>query len=283
MQAVATSTATANPATEAASSVPDRTSRSWPPPCRTGTTSTSRRTSSAPTPTGPPTLCPDTVIASTPEPPKSTGRWATACTASECTGTPWRRAIWTISSTGWTVPTSLLAHMTVTSATDAGSRSIAARSASTSTRPSRSTGSHSTAAPSAAASHRTASRTAWCSTAEARIRLRRGSAVRRAQNRPFTARLSASVPPAVNTTSPGRAPSAAAMLSRDSSTTLRAARPEACSDDGLPSMRNRAATASTTSGRTGVVAAWSRYTRAPVMTPSGYVALTTATGLSPCV
>ena len=42
------------------------------------------------------------------------------------------------------------------------------------------------------------------------------------------------MPPEVNTTSDGRAPSAWAIVSRDSSTTRRAARPEVCSDEGLP-------------------------------------------------
>ncbi len=52
----------------------------------------------------------------------------------------------------------------------------------------------------------TASSTAWCSTGLARTRVLSGSASRRAQYRPLTARLSASVPPAVRTTSLGRAP-----------------------------------------------------------------------------
>ena len=46
---------------------------------------------------------------------------------------PCSRAIATTSSIGWRVPTSLLAHITETSATDAGSRSTRARSASGST------------------------------------------------------------------------------------------------------------------------------------------------------
>ena len=46
--------------------VPLRMSRSWPPPCTSAVTSTSRRTTSAPTPYGPPTLCPVRVSASTP-------------------------------------------------------------------------------------------------------------------------------------------------------------------------------------------------------------------------
>ena len=107
----------------------------------------------------------------------------------------------TTSCTGWRVPTSLFAHITVTRATEAGSWASAARSAPTSIRPSPSTRNHSTVAPSTSASHCTASTTASCSTADATMRTLPGSAARRAQNRPFTARLSASVPPEVNTTS----------------------------------------------------------------------------------
>ena len=45
------------------------------------------------------------------------------------------------------------------------------------------------------------------------------------------------------------------MLSRDSSTTRRARRPEACSDDGLPTAVSSAVIAVTASGRIGEVAA----------------------------
>ena len=90
------------------------------------------------------------------------------------------------------------------------------------------------------------------------MRVRRGSSASRAQWMPLTARLSASVPPEVNTTSPGRQPSACAIVSRDSSTTRRACRPEACSELGLPTSRRCAVIASTAAGTIGVVAAWSR-------------------------
>ena len=72
------------------------------------------------------------------------------------------------------------------------------------------------------------------------------------------ARLSDSVPPEVNTTSPGRHPRALAMVSRDSSTTRRASRPEACSDEALPTRVSWAVIASAASRMIGVVAAWSR-------------------------
>ncbi|CAM5310752.1 hypothetical protein STANM309S_02215 [Streptomyces tanashiensis] len=156
------------------------------------------------------------------------------------------------------VPISLFAHMTVARATDPGSRAIASRSASGWTRPWASTGRYSTVAPSCVASQSTASRTAWCSTGLARTRVRRGSASRRAQYRPFTARLSASVPPEVKTTSLGRAPSAAASVSRPSSTVRRARRPAACREEALPVTARWAVIASIASGSMGVVAAWSR-------------------------
>ena len=73
------------------------------------------------------------------------------------------------------------------------------------------------------------------------------------------ARLSASVPPPVNTTSLGLHPSASATTSRASSIACFARRDTACDPDGLPkrSVRN-GSIASTASGRIGVVAAWSR-------------------------
>ena len=75
---------------------------------------------------------------------------------------------------------------------------------------------------------------------------------------PLSARLSDSVPPEVNTTSPGRALSACAIFSRDSSTTRRAARPEACSDEGLPIRVICSVIAATALAYIGVDAAWSR-------------------------
>ena len=254
----ASSTATAKPAMAGVSRVPERMSRSCPPPWSWGVTSSSRRTTRAPTPLGPPSLCAVNVSASMPLAAKSTGTWPTACTASVCTGMPWTCAIRAVSTTGWTVPTSLLAHITDTSATESGSRSIEARSASRSRRPRSSTGSSSTSAPSCSASQCTASRTAWCSTAVVRTRVRRGSSCLRAQKIPLSARLSDSVPPEVNTTSPGRQLSARAMVSRDSSTTRRAARPDACSADALPACCSCSVIAATASGCIGVDAAWSR-------------------------
>jgi hypothetical protein len=70
--------------------------------------------------------------------------------------------------------------------------------------------------------------------------------------------LSLSVPPVVSTTSDGRAPTAAAMRSRASSTSRRARRPAVCSEDALPVRVSASAIAATASGSIGVVAAWSR-------------------------
>ena len=232
----ASSTAAAKPAIAGVSMVPLRMSRSWPPPCTSGVTTTSRRTISAPTPYGPPSLCAVRLSASTPLAAKSTGTAPTAWIASVCTGMPCAAATATTSSTGCRVPTSLFAHITEISDTDAGSRSTASRSASTTSRPLSSTGSSSTSTPSESRSQSSGSSTAWCSTAEARMRVRRGSSASRAQWMPLTARLSASVPPEVNTTSPGRQPSACAIVSRDSSTTRRACRPDACIELGLPDL-----------------------------------------------
>ena len=84
-------------------------------------TGTSRPSSSTPAPYGPPSLCPVSVSASTPDAAKSTGRIPTACTASVCIGTPCRCATAASSRIGLTVPTSLLAHITDTTAADPGS------------------------------------------------------------------------------------------------------------------------------------------------------------------
>ena len=78
-----------SPAMAGASSVPDRTSRSWPPPCSTGTGVDAAAQQQRADADGPPILCPVTVIASTPEAAKSTGSWPTACTASVWNGTPY--------------------------------------------------------------------------------------------------------------------------------------------------------------------------------------------------
>ena len=76
---------------------------------------------------------------------------------------------------------------------------------------------------------------------------------------PSTARLSASVPPEVRQISSGLAPRHAAMRSRAASVAARASRPQRCVLDELPNFTPKyGSIASITSGRTGVVAAWSR-------------------------
>ncbi len=70
--------AVAIPTALATSGVPERISRSCPPPCIRGTQVTSRRSSNAPTPGGPPNLCPATLIADSPLAPKSSGSCPTA-------------------------------------------------------------------------------------------------------------------------------------------------------------------------------------------------------------
>ena len=157
------------------------------------------------------------------------------------------------SATGCTVPTSLFAHITLTTATWSAEREMAERSASGHTPPSVSTPSQIASAPWVSSSQRTESSTAWCSTEV--VSTRRRAPSWRAQYRPLTARLSASVPPLVKTTSLGRAPNTSASCSRDSSTTRRARRPAACSEDGLPSHASSSVSAAIASGRMGVVAA----------------------------
>ncbi len=180
----------------------------------------------------------------------------TACTASVWKATPRSRQRRAISATGWIAPTSLFAHITDT--TLAGS-SRASSSASRATRPSASTATVVTAAPSRAA-WAAARRTALCSMAD------RTTPPPPARHRPSTAMLSASVPLAVNTISSGAAPSAAATRSRASSSAARASRPAACALDGLPNRSPRnGSMAARTAGRSGVVAAWSRYRMGSVM------------------
>ena len=130
-------------------------------------------------------------------------------------------------------------------------------SASRSTTPCASTGSSRTSAPKAAAA-RADSRTAGCSTAEhsSTASPRSRSA---ASATPRTARLSDSVPPEVKTISPGSRPRKAATSSRASSRSRRARWAGGWLPVGLPSGAAwTSAMAARTSGRSGVVAAWSR-------------------------
>ena len=76
--------------------------------------------------------------------------------------------------------------------------------------------------------------------------------------RPKRARLFASVPPEVKTTSAGSAPRMRATVSRARSQARRAARPAACRLSGLPPASQCGRIASRTSGSSGDVALWSR-------------------------
>ena len=71
--------------------------------------------------------------------------------------------------------------------------------------------------------------------------------------------LSASVPHEVKTISSGDAPRHRPTRSRASSSAVRASRPHRCMLEGLPKRGpKKGCIASSTSSRTGVVAAWSR-------------------------
>ena len=97
-------------------SSPARRPRSCSPPTRRGSNRLPRRTTSAPAPGTPPSLCALTLTRSAPSAP---GRWRrarTAAAASTCTVTPASRHSSTTSCTGWSVPTSWLAHWQCTSA-----------------------------------------------------------------------------------------------------------------------------------------------------------------------
>ncbi len=162
------------------------------------------------------------------------------------------------SDSGWVTPVSLLAVMTATLVTlDDSVRA----SASGSTTPYSSTGSSRMSRPALAAA-RADSRTAGCSTAEHRTTASPRSC-RAAWAGPSTARLADSVPPDVKTISPGSRPRKAATSSRASSSRRRARWAAGWLPVGFPRLTSPApawtsAMAAATSGRSGVVAAWSR-------------------------
>ena len=113
------------------------------------------------------------------------------------------------------------------------------------------------------ASHSTVSIVAWCSPAGTRMRgrarrLAAGAGRLPAHQSPLMARLTASVPLPVKTTSMPSAPRVAATCSRASSSSRFACWPALWIDDGLPTTASAAVSASIASGRIGVVAAWSR-------------------------
>ena len=246
--ATAAEAATANPTASATGTVPDRNRRSCPPPWLTTASGASRRRTSAPTPTGPPSLCAETVRASSPESANDTGTWPNACTASLCARTPALRQACTKDPIGCSAPVSLLAHITEAHATSR----VSWASPDARRTPARSTGSHTARSPSA----RTAWATAGCSTVDAATRGR--PVVSPSAAAPLTRRWSASVPPPVNTTSPGCASSASASCSRASSRSARAWRPEPWRELAFPVTSRAASMADRASSRSGVEAAWSR-------------------------
>ena len=172
--ATVSSSATASDRMPGTSRVPLRTCRSWPPPWTSGHELGVAAGQQGADPEGPPTLWPETVIRSAPDSSNRTGRWATACTASVWNGTPCSRATAASSATGCTVPTSLLAHMTLTRATSselderraqAVDREVSAPVGLEPGRPSR---------PRAATRYSTGSSTAWCSMPLTTSRVRAG-------------------------------------------------------------------------------------------------------------
>ena len=128
------------------------------------------------------------------------------------------------------VPTSWFADCTQASVV--GSRSASVSEPATSTRPRRSTSAVRTLAPCSSRCQSAAASTLECSTADT---TRAGRSPRRvaARTAPATARWLACVPEAVNETSSGRAPTAAATTARDWSSRARARRPGECRRDGV--------------------------------------------------
>ena len=175
--------ATARPAAPGTSTVPERTSRSCPPPCSSGTQPTSRRSSNAPAPGGPPSLWPVIVIAARPDAAKSTPTPLTACTASLCSGTPNSRGDLGKLRDRLHRPDLVVRPHDADEGDRIGIRGdgVAQRGRCDAARCS-STGRVTTSAPSCSASQSAASSTAWCSTALTITRRRRASwAARRAQ------------------------------------------------------------------------------------------------------
>ena len=123
------SAAAAKAAIAGVSRVPDRTSRSCPPPCCTGVSFTARPNHQRADADRAADLVPGDGHGVQPGSLEVHRQEPKAWTASEWTGiaAPGRRS--TISATGWTLPTSLLAHITVTKAIEAGSRDSSRRTA----------------------------------------------------------------------------------------------------------------------------------------------------------
>ena len=219
-------------------------------------------------PFGAPTLWPASERASTPRASSERGSHPAACTASVCMSAPDAWAMAASSAMGCTVPISLFASCTDTSVV---SGRTARSSASGCTRPPGSTSTSVISKPCTRARWSAEASTASCSIGEMTTCLPRGFA----SARPLTARLSASVPPLVKTTSPGRQPTTAATAARAAESARAASSPRPWLLDGLPNDPDRNGhIASSASRRTGVVAAWSRkITDAPGERPTRLVGM----------
>ncbi len=179
----------------------------------------------------------------------SIGIFPAAWAASVCRRAPCVCTIAPIAASGWMVPISLFAAMTLTRMVRGV---IAARSASRSTRPPVSTPSTVTSSP-CCRNCRQTSRTDLCSVATVTIWSPRD---RSASTAPLSARLLDSVAPLVKVISPAVALMSAATCARARSVASRASQPNACCLLwGLPnrSVKN-GSIASRTRGSTGVVA-----------------------------
>ncbi len=180
-------------------SVPPRRPRSWCPPCSTASISIPFLTRSPPAPLRPFTLCPENVSRSTGSVSQGSGTLPVAWTASVCMSTPASLAIAPISAMGIRHPVSLFAAMTETRIVSFVS---ALRTASGSTIPWRFTGTYVTRNP-CVSRNRHVFMIAGCSTCDVTMCF---PAFPGRYATPFTARLSASVPELVMTTSSGRHP-----------------------------------------------------------------------------
>ena len=204
----ASATATAKARMAGASSVPDRTSRSWPPPCSTGTGSTCRASSSAPTPTGPPILCPVMVSAAAPLTRRSPPAAARPPAPRRCgTGSGTRGPPRPARATGCdradlvVRPHDADQRHAAGIGLDGRAQRVRADQPGAVDRQPADLGALVAGQPVHAVQHGVVLDRRWPAPGGGR---RRPS--RRAQYRPLTARLSASVPPLVKTTSLGRAP-----------------------------------------------------------------------------
>ena len=219
-------------------SVPARQPRSCPPPSTiraggSGSPKACARHTRAPTPLGPWNLWAETLNMSMPMAAASSAMCPAACTASVWKSAPASWARRAASSKGCTVPTSLFTAMRLNAHT---SGPMAASMSSTRTTPFSVGASNVTVRPSSSSSLSVWS-TAGCSICDDTMRVRPCARPHAAPVR--SAWLSASLPPEVNTTSPGLHPRHTATSSRASSIAYRAARPAACCAPGLPHMSRR--------------------------------------------